>query len=94
MLRHLKRVFIQFSPTDPRSTTARELMQRVGNDKARKSNPECAVEFKVTEATPEGKSFVELQFVDGQEAKLLTAGEGQGHGAGREKGARCGRGGT
>lgn len=55
MLRHLKRVFIQFSPLDPRATSARELLQRVGCDAARKSNPDCAVDFQVDEdAAPGG----------------------------------------
>ena len=73
MLRHLKRVFIQFSPLDPRATSARELLQRVGCDAARKSNPECAVEFKVDEDAAPGSSFVELQFVDDAQARLATA---------------------
>ena len=73
MLRHLKRVFIQFSPADPRATSARELLQRVGNDKARKSNPDCAVDFKVDEGAGEGAAVVELQFVDDDTRRLRTA---------------------
>ncbi|KIY99651.1 hypothetical protein MNEG_8310 [Monoraphidium neglectum] len=73
MLRHLKRVFIQFSPLDPRATSARELLQRVGCDAARKSNPSCQVEFNIDEAGKPGSSFVELQFVDDAQAKLQTA---------------------
>lgn len=73
MLRHLKRVFISFSPLDPKATSARELLQRVGCDAARSSNPQCAVEFAVDEAAPSGGAFVELQFADGAEAKLQTA---------------------
>jgi hypothetical protein len=74
MLRHLKRVFIQFSPTDPRATAARELLQRVGCEAARSSNPDCEVEFKVDEGTAAGQAVVELHFNDGQQAKLLAAG--------------------
>lgn len=48
MLKSLRRVFIQFSPLDPRATAARELLQRVGNDISRKSNPDCVVEYKVS----------------------------------------------
>lgn len=73
MLRHLKRVFIQFSPLDARATSARELLQRVGCDAARKSNPACEVEFKVEESGAAGGSFVELQFVDDATARLSTA---------------------
>jgi hypothetical protein len=47
MLKSLRRVFIQFSPLDPRATAARELLQRVGNAASRTSNPECVVEYKV-----------------------------------------------
>ncbi|GBF92570.1 hypothetical protein Rsub_05184 [Raphidocelis subcapitata] len=73
MLRHLKRVFISFSPLDPRATSARELLQRVGCDAARKSNPACAVEFAVEEAGAPGGAFVELDFVDDARARLATA---------------------
>jgi large subunit ribosomal protein L53 len=73
VLRHLKRVFISFSPLDPRATSARELLQRVGCDAARKSNPACAVEFAVDEAAAPGTSYVELQFADDQQARLATA---------------------
>jgi large subunit ribosomal protein L53 len=73
MLRHLKRVFIQFSPLDPRATSARELLQRVGCDAARKSNPACAVDFSVDEAGGAGSAFVELQFVDDAQQRLPTA---------------------
>jgi large subunit ribosomal protein L53 len=73
MLRHLKRVFIQFSPLDPRATSARELLQRVGCDAARKSNPACAVDFAVDESGAPGSSFVELQFADDATQRLATA---------------------
>jgi large subunit ribosomal protein L53 len=73
MLRHLKRVFISFSPSDPRATSARELLQRVGCDAARKSNPACAVEFAVEESGAPGGAFVELLFVDDASARLATA---------------------
>lgn len=48
MLKSLRRVFIQFSPLDPRATAARELLQRVGNDTSRKSNPDCVVDYKAS----------------------------------------------
>lgn len=73
MLRHLKRVFIQFAPLDPKATSARELLQRVGCDAARKSNPACQVEFKVDEDGKPGSSFVELQFIDDAQQRLPTA---------------------
>ena len=73
MLRHLKRVFVSFSPYDAKATSARELLQRIGCDAARKSNPQCAVDFAVDEAAPDGGAFVELQFADGAEARLGTA---------------------
>lgn len=73
MLRHLKRVFIQFAPLDPKATSARELLQRVGCDAARKSNPACVVEFSIDEKGKPGSSFVELQFVDDVQQRLNTA---------------------
>jgi large subunit ribosomal protein L53 len=73
MLRHLKRVFISFVPGDPRAASARELLQRVGADKAKKSNPKCEVEFKVDDAGEMGKSYVELVFADNDQRKLFTA---------------------
>lgn len=73
MLRHLKRVFISFVPGDPRAASARELLQRVGSDKAKKSNPKCEVEFKVDDNGVMGESYVELVFADDEQRKLLTA---------------------
>lgn len=73
MLRHLKRVFISFVPGDPRAASARELLQRVGSDKAKKSNPKCEVEFTVDDSGAVGKSYVELVFADNEQRKLLTA---------------------
>jgi large subunit ribosomal protein L53 len=73
MLRHLKRVFISFVPGDPRAASARELLQRVGSDKAKKSNPKCEVEFKVDDNGVMGQSYVELVFADNEQRKLLTA---------------------
>lgn len=73
MLRHLKRVFIEFAPGDPRSTSARELLQRLGCDSARKSNPDCVLDFRAAEDAPAGGSTVELVFSDGEQAKLATA---------------------
>jgi large subunit ribosomal protein L53 len=73
MLKHLKRVFIQFHPSDTRATAARELLARVGNDKARKSNPDCVVDYKVVETAQIPRSFIELQFADNEQHKLYTA---------------------
>eukprot|EP00878_Enallax_costatus_P011841 GHUV01012363.1.p1 GENE.GHUV01012363.1~~GHUV01012363.1.p1 ORF type:complete len:119 (+),score=22.17 GHUV01012363.1:727-1083(+) len=73
MLKHLKRVFIQFHPADARATAARELLARVGNDKSRKSNPECVVDYKVVETAQVPRCFVELQFTDNEKQKLYTA---------------------
>eukprot|EP00775_Hariotina_reticulata_P000227 gene227-430_t len=73
MLKHLKRVFIEFHPGDPQSTAARELLQRVGNAQARKSNPDCVVDYKVVETAHIPKSVVELQFSDNESHKLYTA---------------------
>lgn len=49
MLKFLKSVAIRFNPADPTATSARELLQRVGSASARKSNPDCAVSFRVLE---------------------------------------------
>eukprot|EP00879_Flechtneria_rotunda_P028572 GHRR01030730.1.p1 GENE.GHRR01030730.1~~GHRR01030730.1.p1 ORF type:complete len:110 (-),score=13.84 GHRR01030730.1:136-465(-) len=73
MLKHLKRVIIQFHPSDPKATAARELLQRVGNDKARKSNPDCVIDYKVIETSQISRSFIELQFADLESHKLYTA---------------------
>lgn len=73
MLKQLKRVFIQFHPSDAKATAARELLARVGNDKARKSNPDCVVEYKVVETAQIPRSFIELQFSDSENHKLYTA---------------------
>lgn len=73
MLKHLKRVFIQFHPSDGKATAARELLARVGNDKARKSNPDCVVEYKVVETSQIPRSFIELQFSDSESHRLYTA---------------------
>jgi hypothetical protein len=73
MLKHLKRVFIQFHPSDAKATPARELLALVGNDKARKSNPDCVVDYKVIETAQIPRSFIELQFADNEQHKLYTA---------------------
>eukprot|EP00882_Tetradesmus_deserticola_P012547 GHRQ01013300.1.p2 GENE.GHRQ01013300.1~~GHRQ01013300.1.p2 ORF type:complete len:123 (+),score=19.09 GHRQ01013300.1:395-763(+) len=73
MLKHLKRVFIQFHPSDAKATAARELLALVGNDKARKSNSDCVVDYKVVETVQVPRSFVELQFADNEQHKLFTA---------------------
>ena len=73
MLRNLKSVYVKFSPLDPRAASARELLQRVGCEKARKSNPDCTVEFNVDDKLASGSSFVELKFTDDERYKLSTA---------------------
>lgn len=73
MLKHLKRVSIQFGPGDPKSTSARELLQRLGCDNARKSNPKCELDFKSNETLPSGSSSVELVFNDDQKRELKTS---------------------
>jgi large subunit ribosomal protein L53 len=57
MLRHLKKVFIQFAPGDPRAVSARELLQRVTGDKAKKSNPACVVTFEIDEQGKPGQAY-------------------------------------
>lgn len=74
MLRNLRRVHIQFSPTDPAATAARELLQRVGCRSARASNPDCKVVINVDESTPAGGAWMELQFTDGETTKLAASG--------------------
>jgi large subunit ribosomal protein L53 len=49
MLKHLKRVFVQFTPGDPNATSAREFLRQVSGAKAKKSNPACSVEYKVVD---------------------------------------------
>lgn len=73
MLRHLKRVVVQFKPGDPKSVSARELLQRLSGDRAKKSNPQCKVEFAIDEEAPMGKSFVELHFADDDVRKIYMA---------------------
>jgi large subunit ribosomal protein L53 len=45
----------------------------VGNAQARRSNPDCVVDYKVVETAHIPKSFVELQFSDNESHKLYTA---------------------
>lgn len=73
MLKHLKRVFITFTPGDPRAVSARELLQRVTGDRAKKSNPKCAVEFNIDENGQPGQAYVDLQFADDEKRRLFTA---------------------
>ena len=47
MLKHLKKVFVSFTPGDLRAASARELLQRASSNAAKKSNPACVVEFNV-----------------------------------------------
>lgn len=72
-LRHLRKAFVQFNPSDPKAVSARELLQRLTGDKAQKSNPACNVQFDIAEDGQPGKAFVELTFNDGAEIKVLTA---------------------
>ncbi|MEW5303397.1 MAG: hypothetical protein WDW38_001723 [Sanguina aurantia] len=72
MLKHLKRVFIYFTPGDSRAVSARELLQRVSSDKARKSNPSCVVDFKINEETAFDRAYVELLFSDAEQRKIFT----------------------
>jgi large subunit ribosomal protein L53 len=76
MLKHLKRVFVQFRPGDPLSVSARELLQRASTDSARRSNPACIVEFKIDEESEEGTAFAELLFSDNDTRKIQLASVG------------------
>lgn len=69
-LRHLKRVFVQFTAGDPRAVSARDFLARLSGEGARKSNPQCKVEFSISETAPHGKAFVDLTFNDGTQAEL------------------------
>jgi len=73
MLKHLKRVFIQFGPGDPKSVSARELLMRVNGSRAKKSNPNCAVDFSIDEDAEPGRAFVELHFADEDKRKVFMA---------------------
>ncbi|PNH06892.1 hypothetical protein TSOC_006700 [Tetrabaena socialis] len=75
MLKHLKRVFVQFTPGDPKAASARELLQRVSSDKAKKSNPGCVVAFKVQEAAASNaeRAYVDLTFTDNDTRRVVTA---------------------
>jgi hypothetical protein len=73
MLRHLRKVYIQFAAGDVRSKSARELLQRLGCDKARKSNADCSVEFTITENPSDNDCYVDLTFVDNDQRRISTA---------------------
>jgi large subunit ribosomal protein L53 len=80
-LRHLKHVLVSFKSGDPGSTSARVLLQRLGGDGAKRSNPACKVEFEVGEGRAGGgaegspnAAFVELEFLDGDKRRIATAG--------------------
>ncbi|GIL72698.1 hypothetical protein Vretimale_4404 [Volvox reticuliferus] len=72
MLKHLKRVFVQFTPGDAKAASARELLQRVSSNHAKRSNPGCVVEFKVDEDGSAGKAFVDLTFTDNEQRRVHT----------------------
>lgn len=76
MLKHLKKVVVRFSPGDAKAASARELLQRLTTDKAKKSNPGCVVEFKIDEDGALGKASVDLTFVDNEQRQILTAEHG------------------
>lgn len=73
-LRHLKRVFVQFTAGDPRAVSARDFLARLSGEGARKSNPQCKVEFSISETAPHGKAFVDLTFNDGTQVVLPVVG--------------------
>lgn len=72
MLKHLKRVFVQFNPGDPKAASARELLQRVSSNQAKRSNPACLVNFKVDEDGSPGRAFVDLTFTDNEQHRVHT----------------------
>eukprot|EP00798_Chlamydomonas_sp_ICE-L_P008761 gene8761-33624_t len=72
-LRHLKRVFVSFTPGDTTAVSAREFLQRITGDKAKKSNPACDVKYDIAEEGIPGKAFVELTFNDNTHTKLFTS---------------------
>ncbi|KAG2499338.1 hypothetical protein HYH03_002914 [Edaphochlamys debaryana] len=72
MLKHLKRVFVSFTPGDPKAASARELLQRVSSPSAKRSNGACVVEFKVEEGGAEGRAYVDLTFSDGDTRRVPT----------------------
>ncbi len=71
MLKHLKRVVVQFNPADKTAAAARELLARVSTSTAKLSNPKCQVDYKVDEDL--AQSFVELHFNNDEVQKLMTA---------------------
>ncbi|KAL6759816.1 hypothetical protein V8C86DRAFT_2565191 [Haematococcus lacustris] len=73
MLKHLKRAVVQFTPGDPRSASARELLQRLNSTGSKKSNPACKIEFKIDEDAAPGSSFVELHFSDDEQRKIALS---------------------
>lgn len=73
MLKHVKRVFVQFTPGDPKSVAARELLQRLSGSSAKKSNPQCKVDFSIDEDGKPGSAFVELTFADDEKRKIGMA---------------------
>lgn len=72
MLKHLTAVVIRFVPSDPKSTSARELLQRLASDKARRSNPSCVVDFKVEAQAWPDVAQVQLHFTDGEKRTVQT----------------------
>lgn len=49
---------------DGKAVSARELLQRLSGDNARKSNPACKVEFNIDEDAAHGTAFIDLMFND------------------------------
>lgn len=62
-LRQLARVRIQFNPFDPRSTAVREFLARCSSARARASNPDCVVEYKIR--NDKAPPVVAVEFVNG-----------------------------
>ncbi|KAG2442866.1 hypothetical protein HXX76_002945 [Chlamydomonas incerta] len=73
MLKHLKKVFVSFTPGDLRAASARELLQRASSNAAKKSNPACVVEFNVDEQGQSGRAYVDLTFADNESRRVQTA---------------------
>eukprot|EP00271_Cylindrocystis_brebissonii_P011863 TRINITY_DN29847_c0_g1_i1.p2 TRINITY_DN29847_c0_g1~~TRINITY_DN29847_c0_g1_i1.p2 ORF type:complete len:138 (+),score=28.67 TRINITY_DN29847_c0_g1_i1:350-763(+) len=65
MLKHLRRVRIEFNAFDPRNRAAIEFLAQVGNPKVRDSNPKC--EIIVKRRTDDAPPLVHVTFNNGAE---------------------------
>jgi len=45
----------------------------LNGSRAKKSNPNCAIDFSINEEAEHGKAFVELHFVDDDKRKVFLA---------------------